>query len=134
MALDDFERAEQFRNAVIEQGYGWHYGGQEVPNFFFDLNSGQIYAKQDPESVMGVVRLAREAAHDDMYGDHNALLALVAARSEVNGDRVYWHRPYHVGASDNPAVWISLKDWLTENGQEPDSVFSPETLAFWANR
>jgi hypothetical protein len=126
MGMDDFERATQFRNAVVEQRVGWSYGDQEPENFFFDLNSGQIYTKRDAESAMKVVQLAREAAADEGYGDHNALLSLVAERSELGRNSVYWHRPYHVRASDDPEVWISLKDWLKEQGQNPDSVYSAE--------
>ncbi len=126
MGIDDFERATQFRNAVVEHGVGWSYSDKEPENFFFDLNSGQIYSKRDAESVMKVVQLAREAAASANYGDHIALLSLVADRSELGRNSVYWHRPYHVRAIDDPKVWISLKDWLKEHGQDPDSVYSSE--------
>lgn len=126
--MDDTKRAENFRNSVVQHGLGWDYGKEEPENFFFDLNSGQIHTKRDAESVMKVVQLARVAAESESYGDHQALLSLVARKSELSDSRVYWHRPYHVNARTEPEVWISLKDWLTEQGQNPDSIYSPGYL------
>jgi hypothetical protein len=132
--VNSFDLAENFRDAAEAQGlsFGSRPDGQSQ-FFYLDLNSGQMYIKTDPESVMSVVRLAREVgAIDDMSGTHNAILNLVARRNQTADNRVNWQRPYHVGAYNAPDVWISLRDWLIDNGQDPSSIFSERTKELFA--
>lgn len=135
--MDTIERATALRNYLTSNGFVRDYrypnilelirqkGGPDVlgRKFSFDLNMGQIDINNaEPWRVMRLVTIARHFADDAMYGEHNALLGLVAQRRELEkGGNVYWHRAYHVGANNNPA-WVSLQDWLIENGQNPDSV------------
>ena len=58
------------------------------------------------------------------YGEHNAILQLVALREDLEQFRagalesLYWHRSYHLR---RPAVEvISLAEWLKTEGHEPN--------------
>ncbi|QQG41310.1 MAG: hypothetical protein HYV90_04025 [Candidatus Woesebacteria bacterium] len=86
--------------------------------FFLDLNQGQLVTEADPSKIMQVVRIARKYASSDSYGEHNAILQLVANTKDIEkGGRVYWQRPYVV----DPDM-ISMKDWLKKHGQFPGTI------------
>jgi hypothetical protein len=114
----DFENVERFRDAASAEGLILELFGTKEPHFFFDLNQGQINCPPDPPKVYRLVELARLHAESAGYGEHNALLNLVARRDELESPSLYWHRSYHVNASQNPERWISLRDWLKEKGYE----------------
>jgi hypothetical protein len=113
--MDDFQRADRTRGearilGLINSG---HYSLSSGECFNFDLNQGEMSSvDQDPWKILLLVSLARSNAREEGYGEHNALLSLVARVSEINDRRVYWHRPYHVNALPSDTKWISLAEWL----------------------
>jgi len=119
--VDDLEKSVAFRKEAKKAGLALEYH-LHVNVFVFDLNMGEIITLQVPEKVMALVQLAREYAAHDSYGEHNALLQLVTPRDEVGSSCCYWHRPYYVRY--DPATWITLKEWLEEHDQNPDSIYS----------
>lgn len=119
------ENAVAFRNEAARRGVGFEVGThQELPRpyFWYDLNSGNMVSSSDPVVVMALVELARKYSLANDYGPCGALLNLVASKTDLENakDSVYWHRPYYVSAHSEPEKWISLKDWLIANGQDPN--------------
>lgn len=118
--LDELTRYEEFRRAARQQGFtivgrGDAHGGAM---FEFDLNQGTvILVDPTPERVRQLVELARQYAQDPAYGEHQALLSLIARHIELEEDIVYWKRRYYVEHSQDK--WISLLQWLQENSQDP---------------
>ena len=113
----DHQRTMAFRREAMEEGLG---GGSAITTsarFFLDLNQGPLYAPADVEKISRLVELARKHSVDETYGEHGALLQLVARREEFDGTVVMWHRPYHVNMGCLPDDWVSLHDWLAENGR-----------------
>lgn len=117
--MDDFESAVSFRNLAAREGLVIEGFRHPEGSFYYDLNQGGFSSLADAAKVVQIVTLARqEAGHED-HGEHVAMLNLVAKRSELSDKKevqrgVYWHRPYHVSAT--PDLWISLEDWLKEQG------------------
>jgi hypothetical protein len=112
----DHQRTMAFRREAMEEGLG---GGSAITTsarFFLDLNQGPLYAPADVEKIARLVELARKHAVEESYGEHGALLELVARREELDGAVVMWHRSYHVNRGRVPDGWVSLRDWLAENG------------------
>ncbi len=112
----DHEKTMLFRREALEEGLG---GGSAITTsarFFLDLNQGPLYAPADVEKIIRLVELARKHAVDEAYGEHGALLQLVARRDELDDAMVMWHRPYHVNMGRPSDDWVSLQDWLAENG------------------
>jgi len=83
---------------------------------FYDLNMGALRGPKEPEKVLSLVNLARKHADSENYGEHNALLDLVCQRKDTQAERIIWHRSYHTRASNERHLWVSLREWLAENG------------------
>jgi hypothetical protein len=123
----DESRSESFRKAAdfarLTAQDGPTVGEQ---SHLFDLNQGTIYACSEAAKVRGLVELARVHAPSSAYGEHHALLGLVARRVDLerfNDGRLLqltWHRAYHVGALSDPEAFVSLADWLNEQGEVPN--------------
>lgn len=101
---------------AVEKGLIYRPASFRIPAryFYYDLNSGEIKGKTDPLRVLQLVELASKRTD----GDHNTLLQLIAKRSDVDdadAKYVYWHRSYHIDHK-KPGEWISLREWLEENG------------------
>lgn len=113
----DFDDARNFRSDAQRVGLlvpeRDRRGGQR--SFYLDLNQGQLYVVPKAEDVLKLVQLARKHAESESYGEHLAILALVARRFELSEARVSWHRPYHV-SSDDAITWITMREWLKVNG------------------
>jgi len=116
------EKVEQFRTEAQERELILPWSAK-CPRYFFDLNQGQLYTKQELPVVWDLVKLARDHADNDTYGEHNALLQLVARVSELEKESVYWHRPYHVGAAEDPKEWKSLQSLLEDNGFDMKEIY-----------
>lgn len=117
MNVDGFRFEVQKKGLVFES-----YPRETYPKntFFLDLNQGQLVTEADPSKVMQVVRIARKHASSDGYGEHNAILQLVAYTAEIKkGGQVYWHRPYHMR---NLTGMISMEDWLKKHGKFPGTI------------
>ena len=114
----------QFREMLAAKSLAWDSSDNVSSHFYFDLNNGPIYARRDPESVMQIIQIGYDLLPDKLFGEWSLLLDLVAVRSELNDKHVVWHRPYHIRDSDNPDQWISLRSWLTEQGQNIDSYLA----------
>jgi len=119
-----------FRNEASKMGVGFEAMSRNAerlpkPYFWFDLNQGNMISASDPATVIKLVELARDFAPADSFGEHNALLELVARKVdlEASEDHVYWHRWDHVDSHKEPGKWISLKDWLITNGQNLYNVY-----------
>ncbi len=83
------------------------------PCFRFDLNDmGRIYTPIDPVSVLKLVEIMRKY-DDSEYGHHSAILNQMACRSAFGGDLIDWQRVQYAGREPE---WVSLRDWLRENG------------------
>lgn len=91
--------------------------------FYFDLNQGPIeLADPTPERVYQLVSLARAYADDASYGEHHALLGLVAQVKELDAGKqaIYWARAYHASHEGR----ISLAGWLRQHDINLDSIYS----------
>lgn len=114
-----------FRLEIEKKGLIVESGTKEDrPNntFYLDLNQGQFVIEADPKKAMQVVRIARKYASSDGYGEHIAILDLVAFTKDIKeGGQIYWHRPYHVRGQTGKK--ISMSQWLWWNGQFPGTVF-----------
>ncbi len=119
--LDELTRYEEFRRAARQQGFTIAGRGDAHGRvlFVFDLNQGTvILVDPTPERVRQLVELARQYAQDPSFGEQQALLSLIACRSELEYDIVSWERRYYVDHSCQ-SKWISLNQWLQENDQDP---------------
>ena len=118
------ENEKDFRLEILQKGLIVEPDTKEnrpKNAFFLDLNQGQFVIEADPKKVMRVVRIARKHADFDGYGEHNAILDLIAHIEQIkDGGQIYWHRPYHV--KDRSGM-ISMRNWLWWNGQFPGTVF-----------
>lgn len=121
--MNDCERAAAFRAAAKRAELSLDQRPNSTSIFVFDLSQGRIITPSEPEKVMELVQLARDYAKRDQYGEHNSLLALVAPRDEVDyTSPCHWSKLRYVNY--NPKTWITLKEWLEQHGQNPDSIFS----------
>ncbi len=93
------------------------------PRYDFDLNGGQLLTRQELQVVWNLVRLARDYADSDGSGEHNALLQLVAKKSELGQEKVGWCRSYHVGVTKDSKEWKSLQSLLEESGFDMKEVY-----------
>lgn len=125
MCYDDFK----LRDEAVKLGLKVDSRTHDGRVFYYDLNYGQIYGSTDPDKVFALVKLARKCASFDGDGEHNALLNLVARKDELGDEssgRVCWHRVYYTNARNEPDAWISLRDFLTNNGHDTSEVFEEE--------
>jgi hypothetical protein len=141
-AMDQFERNRLFREDAEAKGLIVFYNDYKKPRHFFDINAGSYFSADDasPAKLKELVELARKHADDDGYGDHHALLNLVANREELAawekgiGEKttLLWHRSYYVipiktkDREREEKKWISLREYLAERGQEPNIKFDQE--------
>jgi len=112
---DDFERARNLRNEAEQRGITLKRGEEDKPHYHFDLNLGAMKTSKDPQKALELVQLAVEQSAPG-FGEHKALLGQVAKLKELEQDTVTWHDPFAVEAEKNPKVWVSLEDWLNEQG------------------
>ncbi len=111
------EQYDNFRRDAAETGLITEHGQFDKENrFFLDLNQGGICVQGDAISLLTMVKLARKHARYEDHGEHQAILSLVAHRSRVTEKHVMWNRAHHVEGSRNNPEWISVKDWLEEQG------------------
>src|SRR5512142_3489178 len=102
------ENSELFHREIMRKGLSLGTYPRTGTSFFLDLNSGSIYVEANPLKVMRIVRIARKYAEGDEYGDHNAILDLVADKAKLaKGGKIYWERPYFV---HNKRGYISMRD------------------------
>ena len=83
--------------------------------FGFDCNTlGSMKTSQDPRNILKLVLLIRK---DYTVGhEHLELLGQVALIEDLTNSYVRWGRSYHMGYSHNPEKFITLREWLAENG------------------
>ena len=115
-------RSAQFRTEAALQNLAYHTENKpaSLKNYFsFDLNEGTLVTEKDPKKVMAVLRLARKYSDMPDFGEHAAILDLVAYEKDlIQGGPVFWLR----WPGFRPAGTITVRDWLRLNGQDPDSL------------
>lgn len=122
------ENKRRFREEALRRELILPIGSSE-PSYFFDLNQGSLRTKQSLETVWNLVRLARTYADSADYGEHNAMLHLVAKKSNLEqmsspDDKLAfrtlsWSREHHVNPSGDPEIekrYVSLQTILEQNG------------------
>ena len=118
--LDTFESSTAIRDQAISEGLISSSHGEDIEGitFFFDLNQGQLYTSADTTKIFRLVQISRDYADSDGYGEHNALLRLVADKTDLSkgSGNVSWKRPYHVDAHSNPDKWVALRKFLEDAG------------------
>jgi len=97
--------------------------GYTGAKFYFDLTQGPIETIPNPLIIYNLVKMARKFANSPGWGEHNSLLQLIAKREDLvpNKKYVYWHPSYHISEysseySERPKEWITLHEWLKQNG------------------
>ncbi len=119
--MDDFERAQKLRKEALNKGLSIErkeVNGCKSCLFHYDLNQGEIFGVGGAESAAKLVRLAQSNAKYADYGEHYALLGLVADIKDlepesVDDNIIYWRRSYHGGRASEA---ISLHQFLKNNG------------------
>jgi hypothetical protein len=132
------ERQAAFREKAVELNLMVEFRSHKDEKWrhFFDINAGSFYSFDDkPETVKRLVELARECAEDVGYGEHNALIQLVALKTEIvkwerkEGDKtLMWQRSYYAIPIRLPAKerareeekWITLLGFLKARNLKPD--------------
>lgn len=116
-----FETAPAFRAEAARQGLivdSFWPKNKDERRFWYDLNQGQFYSDPDPATILRILALAASISD----GEQNAMLWLVAKRSDIAEKvQVNWQRGYYVANRDDPN-WVTLRDWLAEQGHP----YSPE--------
>ena len=97
--------------------------GTVGPKYEFWLNQGRLSTRQEPKIVYDLVKLAREYAMSDNYGEHNDLLHLVANESEIGQRVVIWQRPSHCVITEDSKEYKSLRNFLEESGFDMKEVY-----------
>ncbi len=128
-----------FLALVASRGLGWRMSDHQTSDlcgFLLDTDNFRVYAHPNAKSVLAIIDLAAEMTpdHRGTYGDHVALLALVARREELAlGKSVTWFSKHSL-VYVNDADVISMREWLIEQGEDPYSVFSAEALEFLSSQ
>lgn len=100
---------------------------QNGPKAILDLNMGTIEVSNNVYALARLVKIAFEEARGRESGTFIALLTLVTERSKLvdivgKAARVYWERPHHALPNGDREGWISLKEYLEENGVDVDEM------------
>ena len=84
--------------------------------FRFETNLFGGYTSRDPADVLALIQLIRDTYADgDEEWVHEAMLGQVAKRADLGSPFTAWTRSYVVGR-DPGNEWITLKQWLEDNG------------------
>lgn len=97
------------------------------PRAILDLNMGNIEVTNNIYALARLVKIAIEEARGRASGTYLAILSLVTERSKLRdalgtSARVYWQRPHHALPNGDREGWISLKEYLIENGVNVDEM------------
>jgi hypothetical protein len=131
--MADFER---FRQEAIRDGLAGD-GKTQPPwwphQFTFNLPEGRLEVPDDPEKIMQLVQLAFEMEEDPRYGLHRSLLNLQLTRETAEQYTQYFNMPWNTRGNItrfgryDPDVYMSLREWLELNGQDPNYVLAHAT-------
>ncbi|MBY0359821.1 MAG: hypothetical protein K2W82_17595 [Candidatus Obscuribacterales bacterium] len=119
-------RSQEFRTAAAAMGCTQKACAGK-PYHVFDLNYGTMYSPAEAGAVSALVEMSYRFVSSGNIGEQDALLYSVADRGELAKFKageaaiLFWQRPHHVQAERDPARWISLRDWLAEEGRTPES-------------
>lgn len=100
---------------------------QNGPKAILDLNMGTIEASNNVNALARLVKIAIEEARGRGSGTYLALLSQVTEISKLvnivgKAARIYWQRPHHALPNGDREDWISLKEYLEENGVDVDEM------------
>ena len=112
-----------FRIALKNNSLGWDSSEGLTRHFYFNLNEGPFYSNQDPASVMKIIEIGYALNPNRVTGEWSYLLDLVASISELNNKSVWWERSYRIPKDAKPGSYITLRQWLKEQGQIHDERF-----------
>lgn len=88
--------------------------------FGFDCNNlGSMQTSKRPEKILELILLIREkysTTHAKCCGEHLEILGQVALRGDLPNSYVRWGRAYQLVPQGKRHEWVSLEEWLAENG------------------
>lgn len=91
-----------------------------TPSYEFYLNDvGWVYTRQSPEAAWNFLKAARAIERDGYCGMHQALLGLVATRSELTDGRKYVSWSIERRGSD---IEVTFAEFLRQRGYDLSEV------------
>ncbi|MBP7119450.1 hypothetical protein KBA63_05205 [Candidatus Woesebacteria bacterium] len=112
-----------FRIELRKQSLGWDSSEGLTSHFYFDLNDGPFFSRQDPGSVTRIIEIGYALDPSRITGEWSYLLELATPVSDLNNRSVKWERPYRIPKDAKPGSWITLRQWLMEQGQLHDEKY-----------
>lgn len=112
-----------FRIELKNQSLAWNSSEGLTRHFYFDLNDVPFYSNQNPKSVMRIIEIGYGLNPNRVSGEWSYMLELVAPVSDLNNRSVWWERLYRIPKDAKPGSWITLRQWLMDQGQLHDEKY-----------
>ena len=96
-----------------------------IKRFIYESIYGPFNGPSNIETIFELIKLAHQYTMSDNNGIHDACLKLITGRRTLNSSMVYWQQP----VTYNPDDWITLCQFLEENGCDMTEIFTDEKSA-----
>ncbi len=126
------ERQESFTETAVREGLATSGRTPGAESFRLPLGDESVSVSSDPESVFGLLKLARQHAESETSGPHIAILNLVARRRDIEQretgpwGEVDWYPAQPV--DEPPGALVSMRTWLAEQGFDVEAIMTDQEV------